>query len=328
MNARRKLLIAIGAGAFAAPLAPFAQQRGKMVRIGLLYPTSAVEGARNIEALRRGLLDLGWVEGRNIAFEDRFADGKPEQLTAFAAELVGLNVDVIVTGSSAGALAAKKATTSIPIVMSTGGDPVAGGLVGSLARPGGNLTGVTSLIEELSAKRLELLKEAVPGLARVAVLFNPDFPDNAPSLQGLQGAARALGVQLRFVEARDPAEFDKAFAAINKARAKALMVLPDIMFTTHRVRLVERVAKLRLPAIYPLSPFMDSGGLMFYGASLPDMFLRAATYVDKILKGAKPSDLPVEQATKFELIINLKTAKALGIGIPRKLVLRADRVIE
>ena len=329
MNNRRKLLGALGASALTAPFGSFAQQQtGKIMRIGSLSPLSASAGAHNLEALRRGLRDLGWVEGRNIAIENRYAEGKYDRLPELAAELVRLKVDVIVTGSTPGALAAKNATTTIPIVMVTPGDPVASGLISSLAHPGGNLTGVTSLGRELSAKRLALLKEVVPRVTRVAVLTNPDNPETGPLVKSLEMAARSLGVQLRVLEVRGPTDFEKAFATITTERAGAIMVMTDILFHTHQRRIVELASKSRLPVMHGFREDVDAGGLMFYGATLADMNHRAATYVDKILKGAKPADLPVEQPTKFELIINMKTAKALGIAIPQSILLRADKVIE
>jgi putative ABC transport system substrate-binding protein len=329
MNRRRKLLVAIGVGALTAPLGSFAQQPpGKIARIGRLSPASVSADTGNFEALQRGLKSLGWVEGRNVVMENRFADGRSDRLPELAAELVRLNVDVIVAGATSSALAAKSQTATIPIVMVMGGDPVASGLADSLARPGGNVTGVTALGQELSVKRLEILKETVPRLARVAILSNPTFPDSGPAVKGLQGAAQALGLQLQVVEVSDPARFEKAFAAISAGHAKALMVLPDGMFNARRGQIVEFAAKGRLPAMYGLVEFVDAGGLMFYGASLPDMYARAATYVDRILKGAKPSELPIERPTKFELVINMKTAKALGIAVPQTILLRADRVVE
>ena len=329
MNNRRKLIVAFGASALAVPFASFAQpQTAKIARLGILSPLTAAVAAHNQEALREGLRDLGWVEGRNLVIENRFAEGRADRLPELATELVRLKVDVIVTGAFPGALAAKNATATIPIVMVTTGDPVASGLIGSLAHPGGNVTGVTALGRELSVKRLSLLKEAVPGVARVAVLSNPANPETGPMVKSLEVAARSLGVQLRVLEVRDPTEFEKAFATITKERAGAIMVLTDSLFYTHSKRIVELAAKSRLPATYGLRQNVDDGGLMFYGATLADMYHRAATYVDKILKGAKPTDLPVEQPTKFELVINMKTAKTLGIKIPNVIMLRADKVIE
>jgi len=282
----------------------------------------------NLEAFRKGLRDLGWIEGRDFAIETRFADGKPERLPELAEQLVRKRVDVLLVGSTPGALAAKKATSTIPIVMVTTGDPVGGGLVASLARPGGNLTGVTALGEVLTVKRLELLKEAVPRVTRVAVLTNPASPYTVSFLRERESAARALGVQLQVLQAQDPTKLEQAFAAMAGERAGALMVLTDVMFINHRRRIVELAAKSRLPAVYPEREFVGAGGLMFYGASLVDMYNRAAVYVDKILKGTKPADLPVEQPTKLELVINLKTARALGLAIPPSVLARADHVME
>jgi putative ABC transport system substrate-binding protein len=313
-----------------APLAAGAQEPkpGKMVRIGRLSPLSAETDRPFVDALRRGMRDLGWVDGRNFTIESRFAEGRPDRLAELAAELVRQRVDIIVTGSNPGALAAKKATGAIPIVMVTTGDPVGGGLVASLARPGGNVTGVTASGQELSAKRLELLKEVVPGAARVAVLVNPTSSYTGPFLGEREGIARALRWDLRVVEAQRPGELEKTFAAMTGERIGALMVLTDIMFITHRRRIVELAAKSRLPAVYFDQEFVDEGGLMFYGASLIAMYRHAAVHVDKILKGVKPADLPVEQPTTFELVLNLRTAKALGLTIPPSVLARADRVLE
>jgi putative tryptophan/tyrosine transport system substrate-binding protein len=313
---------------FALCLPAEAQQPKKVPRIGAFVPASASAAPQLIEALRQGLREHGYVEEQNITLEPRYAEGKIERLAGFAAELVRLKADVIVVGSTPGIIAVKNTTGAIPIVMVTTGDPVAGGLVASLARPGGNITGLTALGQELSGKRLELLKEAVPKVSRLAVLSNPTNPDSGMSLKGMELAARALGVQFRVQEVHDPAELDKAFQATTREGAKALMVLPDAMFVSQRERIVTLSAKSRLPAMYPHEEFVDAGGLMFYGASLADMWRRAATYVDKILKGAKPADLPVEQPKKFALIINLKAAKQIGLTIPPNVLVRADRVIK
>ena len=328
----RRTFIAVAATWLAEPLPAVAQSKekamGRLARVGYLSPTSSAAAANILGAVRQGLRELGWVEGKNVVIENRFADGNPRRLPELVAELVRLQVDVIVAGSTPAIVAARNATATIPIVMVTTGDPVASGLVASLARPGGNITGVTALGQALSAKRLELLTEAVPGATRVAVLGNPTFPDTAPAVKGVNAAGRALGVQLRVLEVRDPAELDKAFAAMRSDRVEGLMVLGDPMFNAHRRRIVELVAKGQLPAMYGLREFVDVGGLMFYGASLPDMSRHAATYVDKILKGAKPADLPVEQPTKFVLVINMKTAKALGLTIPPSVLVRADEIIQ
>jgi putative ABC transport system substrate-binding protein len=283
------------------------------------------------DAFLQGLRDLGYVEGRNVVIEYRFAEGKLERYPALAAELVALKVDVIVAPITPAALAAKQATKTIPIVFVAVGDPITDGLVTSLARPGGNVTGLSLLFPELVGKCLEELKQAVPGVSRVAVLWQPGAVGERTEkdmLKGAEVAARALGVRLQFVEARGPADLDRAFSDITKARAGALTVLPGNMFFSERRRLVDLAAKNRLPAVYPLREFVDAGGLMSYGASNADMFRRAATYVDKILKGAKPADLPVEQPTKFELVINLKAAKVLGLTIPQSLLGRADEVVQ
>jgi len=263
--------------------------------------------------------------------EYRDAEGKPERFPALAAELVALKVDVILTGSTPQALAAKQATKTIPIVFIGTADPVGSGLVTSLARPGGNVTGLSNLAAELVGKRLEQLTQAVPGVSRVAVLWQPGVLGDRTEKEMLKAAdvaARALGMGLQFVEARGPADFDRAFSDMTRARAGALTVLPSSMFSSERRRLVDLAAKNRLPAVFPFREFADAGGLMSYGPNLADLLRRAATYVDKILKGAKPADLPVEQPTKFELVINLKTAKALGLDVPLQLLQRADEVIE
>jgi putative tryptophan/tyrosine transport system substrate-binding protein len=325
---RRTFLAGTGAVLLAAPLA--AQQAAKIARIGFLA-TNLATGPHTREAFLQGLRDLGYVEGRNVVIEYRDAEGKFERLPALAAELVALKVDVIVAGNTPAALAAKQATRTLPIVFATAGDPVTSGLVTSLARPGGNVTGLSLLFPELVGKCLEHLKQAVPGVSRVAALWQPGGSGERTEkemLKGAEVAARALGVRVQFVEARGPADFDRAFSDMTKARAGALTVLPSPMFNSERRRLVDLAAKNRLPAVYPLREYVDAGGLMAYGANLADLYRRTATYVDKILKGAKTADLPVEQPTKFELVINLKTAKALGLTIPQSLLARADEVIQ
>jgi len=330
MITRRRLLAGTLA-AMAAPLAAEAQQATKVARIGYLSVNLAAAPPNQLEAFRQGLRDVGYVEGRDIVIEYRDAGGKIERLPALAAELVAHKVDVIMAGSVPHALAAKQATRTIPIVFISAGDPVADGLVISLARPGGNVTGLSSLTPERIGKCLELLTQAVPGVTRVAVLWQPGAVSDRTekdTLKGAEIAARALGVRLQLVEARAAADIDKAFSDMIKARAGALAVWTTAMFATERRRLVSLAAKNRLPAVYTLSEFVDAGGLMAYGHSQADLNRRAATYVDKILKGTKPGDLPVEQPTKFELVINLKTAKALGLTIPPSLLARADQVIE
>jgi putative tryptophan/tyrosine transport system substrate-binding protein len=318
-------------GFLAAPVAVEAQQAAKIARIGWLSGSVAANPHLR-EAFLQGLRDLGYVEGRNVVIEYRSAEGKVERLPALAAELVALKVDVIVTGGGTHApLAAKQATRTLPIVFAGAGDPVGSGLVTSLARPGGNVTGLSLLTSELVGKCLEQLKQAVPGVTRVAVLWHPGALGERTEkdmLKGAEVAGRELGVRLQFVEARGRADFDRAFSDMTRARAGALTVWASVMFTNERRRLVDLAAKNRLPAVYPLREFVDAGGLMAYGPNLADLFRRPATYVDKILKGAKPADLPVEQPTIIELVINLKTAKALGLTIPPSVLLRADQVIE
>ncbi len=330
MITRRAFIGTLAGGLVAAPLAAGAPQVGKVPRIGLLAGTLAV-GSRTIEAFRQGMRDLGYVEGRNLTIEYRDAEGKIERLPALAAELVALKVDVIVAPSTPAVLAAKQATRTVPIVFIGAADAVTSTLVTSLARPGGNVTGLSNLASELIGKRLEQLKRAVLGISRVAVLWQPGELDERTEkdyLKAAEDAARALGVRPQLVEARGPQDFEWAFSEMTTARAGALTVLPFSMFRNERRRLVDLAAKNRLPAVYPEREYVDSGGLMAYGANLADLFRRAATYVDRILKGTRPGDLAIEQPTKFELVINLKTAKALGITIPQSLLLRADEVIQ
>ena len=329
MNRRGTVLALVALGA--APLAAEAQQAAKIARIGYLVANPATNPHLH-EAFRQGLRDLGYVEGRNVVIEYRSAEGKLERFPALAAELVALKVDVIVTGGGTLApLAAKQATKTLPIVFATAADPVTSGLVTSLARPGGNVTGLSGLIPELVGKRLEQLKQAVPGVSRVAVLWQPGEVGERTEkdmLKEAEVAGRALGVRLQFVEVRGPADFDRAFSDMTSARAGALIVLGGTIFLTERRRLVGLAAKNRLPAVYPAREYVDAGGLMAYGPNVADLFRRAASYVDKILKGAKPADLPVEQPTKLELVINLKAAKVLGITIPQSILIRADEVIQ
>jgi putative ABC transport system substrate-binding protein len=328
MDRRDTVLALLALGA--APLAAEAQQAAKIARIGYLATNPAISPHLR-EAFLQGLRDLGYVEGRNLVIEYRDAEGKVERLPALAAELVALKVDVIVALGTLAALAAKQATRTLPIVFSPAGDPVGSGLVTSLARPGGNVTGLSAFAPELVGKRLELLKQAVPGVSRVAVLWQPGaFGERVEmdTLKRVEVAARDLGVPLQFVEARGPADFDRAFSDMTRARAGALTVLASNMFNSERRRLVELAAEKRLPALYSARELVDAGGLMSYGANLAELNRRAAAYVDRILKGAKPADLPVEQPTKFELIINLKTANALGLTIPQSVLARADEVIQ
>jgi ABC-type uncharacterized transport system substrate-binding protein len=301
-----------------------AQVPATIPRIGVLWPIS---DDAELEAFRGGLRELGYVEGQNLLLEYRYARGKDELLTGLATELVGMNVDIIVTYGVTAARAARRITATIPIVDGSMSDPVAAGLAVSLARPGGNVTGLTSRSPTLSAKRLELLKEIVPGLSRVAVLSTP-APTAQLGLRETEVAARSLGLSLVVEQVQDPKDYESAFSSMAKERAEALVVLPDLQFNQQLERLVGLVAARRLPATYWAKEFVQGGGLMSYGPSWPDQFRRAASYVDKILKGANPAELPIEGPTKFELFINLKTAKALGLTIPPSVQLRADEVIQ
>lgn len=276
----------------------------------------------------QGLIDLGYVEGRNIGFEFRWAENKLDQLPKMAADLVRLKVDLILCLAPPAAFAAKQATQIIPIVFVAIGDPLSNSLVASLARPGGNLTGTTRMLPEMSAKNLALLKEGIPSLSRVAVLWNPANSSHLSALNAVGETARSLRIQIRSMEVRNPADFDGVFAAIGRERADGVLFIADPLFFIHLKRLVEMAASMRLPTATNWTELPDSGGFIGYATSLPDEFRRAATYVDKILKGARPADLPVEQPTKFELVVNLRTARAMGIAIPQSFLVRADRVIE
>jgi len=311
-----------------APLAAEAQQSTKVPRIGLLGGGSASTNAARTDAFRRGLRELGYVEGKNIVIEELWADGKADRLPALVAELVRLKVDVIISAGPTVTRAVKEANVTTPVVMGFDDDPVGSGFVSSLARPGGNITGLSSLSPGLSAKQLELLKEIIPRLSRVAVLGSLIHPGTAQSLQEMEFAARALKVQLQYLDVVDPKHIETAFGAARKERADAVLVLTSIATNLRRRQIVDLALKNRLPAIYFTTEWAEAGGLLTYGASYTDLFHRAATYVDKILKGAKPADLPIEQPTKFELVINLKTAKALGLTIPQSLLVRADEVIQ
>jgi putative ABC transport system substrate-binding protein len=312
----------------AAGVTAEAQQPAKMPRIGILPPGPISERVHLWESFRQGLRDLGYVEGKNIALVFPSDEVKTEQLPHLAAELVSLKPDVIVAPTKPSAQAAMNATRTIPIVFPTTIDPVGIGLVASLARPGGNATGLTSIASDLSGKRLELLKEVVPGASHIAVLSNPSSPVVPPQMREAKVAAQALGVRLQLLEVRGIDDFERVFRAATKERASALIMLDDAFVFTHRMRIVKFAGKGRLPAIYGFTEFVEAGGLMSYAANLSDMYHRAATYVDKILKGAKPADLPVEQPTKFELVINLKAGKQIGLTIPPNVLVRADRVIK
>ena len=330
MSTRRAFLGTLAGGLLAAPLGTEAQQAAKVYRIGLLggSPPNSPGGRRAWEGFFQGMRELGYVEGQNILVEGRFYGDQTERLPDLAAELVRLKVDVIVAGAAPAPEAARRATTTIPIVMATHTDPVGSGLVASLAKPGKNVTGLSTLGPELVGKRLQLLKEAVPGISRVAVLSNPTDTSQALLLREAQVAARSLKVQLQVLEARAPSDFAGAFSAMTKERAGGVIIFTSSMFYNERTRIAELATRSRLPAIYSVKDFAEAGGLMAYGVNLGESFRRAATYVDKILKGAKPADLPVEQPTKFELVINLKTVKALGLTIPPSLLQRADEVIQ
>jgi putative ABC transport system substrate-binding protein len=328
MNIRRKLLIALGTAALVAPFAVLAQQKGKVWRIGFLGATSASGLAGRVDALRAGLRDLGYVEGKNIAIEFRWAEEKYERLPQLAAELVRLKVDVIVSHGGAGTLAAKSATTIIPIVMASSGDPVALGLVASLARPGGNVTGMAGFGSEGTAKRLELLRDAFPRTRQVAVLLNPDNPGNIKNvIPAMETAAKSLKLELQQFPVRGPGEFESAFAAMAKRRVDAVVTTDDGVFIVNAGAIAKLAARMRLPSI-GLPEFAEAGGLMAYGADRRELFRRSAYFVDRVFKGAKPGDLPVEQATRFETVLNQKTAKALGLQFPERVLARADRVIE
>jgi ABC-type uncharacterized transport system substrate-binding protein len=309
-------------GAFAQ-----AQQPKKVPRIGYLTATSRSINPARIEAFRQGLRELGYVEGKNIVIEWRHADGKADRLPRLAAELVRLNMDVIVSGGSTATRAAKEATSTIPIVMAQDNDPVGNGFVVSLARPGRNITGLATLRTELSGKRLELLREIVPKLSRVAVIGSSTNPGNPQSLKETEAAAAAFGVKLQYLDVLGPNDIEIAFQEATKGHADAVLVLASPVLNSRRSQVVELAAKSRVPAIYDRRDFGELGGLVSYGTSVVELDHRAANYVDKILKGAKPADLPVEQPTKFELVINLKTAKQIGLTIPQKVLARADRVI-
>ncbi|MBI4487519.1 MAG: ABC transporter substrate-binding protein [Deltaproteobacteria bacterium] len=304
-----------------------AQQAKKVHRIGFLSLSSASGNLPRIEAFRQGLRELGYVEGQSFVIDYPYAEGKSDRLPNLAADLVSLKVDVIVAPGTGPVSAAKQATRTIPIVMVNAADPVGDGFVSSLARPGGNITGLTNIAPDLSGKRLELLKEAVPKASRMAILWNPVVQQRIIEFKQTQVAARALGLQLQSAEARAANDLEPAFSAMTEGRANALIVLGDGMFNANRTRILDLAAKGRLPAMYNAEEYVLAGGLMVYGPSTNDLSRRAAMYVDKILKGAKPADLPVEQPTKFELVVNLKTAKAIGVKIPPAVLARADKVI-
>jgi putative tryptophan/tyrosine transport system substrate-binding protein len=320
------IIVALAFSMLSVVLSTEAQQAGRVYRIGFLGATSTSGYVPQVEAFRGGLRDLGYVEGKNLVIDFRWAEGNYARLPELAAELVLLKPDVLVTHAPAGTLAAKRATATIPIVMGVVGDAVAMGLVESLARPGGNVTGSSFFFPELNAKRLEVVKEALPRLSRVGVLLNPDNPANVATLRAMEETARSIKVQLHAVEVRSPANFESAFATMVKGRAGALAVYDDAMLIAEAARIADLARKNRLPTIGFIE-YAKAGGLLAFGVNFPDLWRRAAGFVDKIFKGAKPADLPVEQPTKFEVVVNLKTANALGLTIPQSILVRADEVI-
>jgi putative tryptophan/tyrosine transport system substrate-binding protein len=327
MNTKMIICLLAAALLFTASFAE-AQQPGKVPRIGYLITSSPSAIAPRMEAFQQGLRELGYVEGKNIVIERLHAEGKLDRLPELAAELVRLNVDVIVTSGPTATRPAKGATSTIPIVMTFDDDPVGSGFVASLARPGGNITGLSTLAPEISGKQLELLKEIVPRLSRVAVFGTSTRQGTAQALKEMELAAGALAVKLQYLDIEDPKDIETAFRAASKGRADALLVLQSPVFNSQRAQIADLAQKSRLPAAYPRREFVEDGGLMSYGASISDLDRRAATYVDKILKGAKPADLPVEQPIKFEFIINLKAAKQIGLTIPPNVLARADKVLK
>jgi putative tryptophan/tyrosine transport system substrate-binding protein len=322
---RRTAILVMGGSLLAMPFASSAQTPAKVWRIGMLETTPAAMNAANLDAFRQQLRELGYLEGRNLIIEYRSADGRSERFPGLAAELVNMKVDLIVTRGSLATLAAKNATRTIPVVMAAVGDPLQ--FVASLARPGGNITGLSSLTVDVEMKRLGLLRELLPGSKRIAALYNLDNPANRSEWKELEPAAPSMGVKLQLLDVRKPEDLGPALAAASQQHADGLIVGQDGLFQAYRKQLAELAAKYRLPAIYRSMELVEAGGLMAYGPNYPDLYRRTAVYVDKICKGANPGDLPIEQPTKFELIINLKTAKALGIIIPNDVLLRADEVI-
>jgi len=323
---RRDFIALMGGAAIASPLAARAQQAGKVYRIGILETIPAARNAANLDALRKGLRDRGYAEGQNLVIEYRSADAHAERFPDLASELVRLKVDLIVTRGTPAAQAAKDATGTIPIVMAAMGAPLM--VVASLAHPGGNVTGMTNLSADLIGKRIELLKELVPGIARLALLHNIGNPMSPPEWEKTKAAARSLSLQAELLDVRNEADLRRAFDVAVQHHADALLVGADAVTELHQRTIVDLAARARLPAIHPSRDFVEIGGLMAYGVSYPDLYFRAASLVDKIFRGARPAELPVEQPTKFEFVINLKTAKALGIDIPPAVLARADEVIE
>jgi putative tryptophan/tyrosine transport system substrate-binding protein len=326
MNKRRELVIALGASALVVPLGAFAQQQDRVWRIGTLDATSM--NAALLEAFRKGLHELGYIEGKNLVIEYRSADGRLERLAELASELVRAKVDVIVPRGTNASQAAKNATATIPIVVAAVGSPVESGLVKSLSHPGGNITGLSSVTAELTAKRVEFIKETVPGAKRIGCLTNLSNPDAAISWKQSESEGRSLGVQLQLLDVRKSEDLAPSFEVARKQGVGALVVIGNTLMQPNRELIVELAAKHRLPTIYPAREFVDAGGLMSYSVDYAQLYYRAANFVDKIFKGAKPANMPVEEPTKYELVVNLKTAKALGLAIPSSLLLRADEVIQ
>jgi putative ABC transport system substrate-binding protein len=327
-RALRSAIRTLAAAILAAPLLVQAQQVGKVYRIGVLERISPVLNAANFDAFRNGLRDLGYLEGSNLVIDYRSADGRSERFPRLASELVALKVDVIVTRGTPAVLAAKKATTTIPIVMAASGDPIGPGVVVSLARPGGNITGLTAITVDVAGKRLELLRQLAPGASRIGAMLNMSNPAIVPEWKELEVAARRLDVQIQLFDVRTPGDLAHAFDAAPGQQIGALVVGIDDLTQMHRRLIVDLATKHRLPAIYASREFVEAGGLVTYGVNYPHLYRRAATYVDKIFKGAKPADLPIEQPTQFDLVINLKSAAAIGVAIPPSVLLRADQVIE
>jgi putative ABC transport system substrate-binding protein len=323
---RREFITLLAGAAVEWPCTAVAQS--KIYRLGILETISPIVNAANFDALRKGLRELGYVEGQNLFFEYRSADGRNERFPDLVAELVRLKVDLIVTRSTPAVLAVKAATTAIPVVMAATANPVGDGIVATLARPGGNITGLSSFHTELSNKRLELLREMIPRIARIATLSDPSNPVTPGQQEDVRRAARSLGIETQFLEARNREDLGPAFEVAAREKVEALILQNSAPTQANLQLTVDLAARHRLPVIYASKEFVDAGGLMTYGVNYPDLYRRAATYVDKILKGAKPADLPVEQPTKFEVVINLKTAKALGLAIPDKVLALADEVIE
>jgi ABC-type uncharacterized transport system substrate-binding protein len=324
---RRTFIASVVGAVLAAPLTAGAQQGGKVYRVGFLWDSPAVFPDA-IDAFRQGLRDLGYVEGRTIVIEYRWTDGKPERMRELAEELVRLKVDVIVAPSSVYTAAAKRATSTIPIIFMSHADPIGSGHVASLARPGGNVTGLSIMMTETNVKGLELLKAAVPGLSRVAIIWDPATPSHGPGLKAVEAAGPTLGLRIQSVAVSSATEFDSAFSAISRERADAVLVLSTPIFIAGAKRLADLAITHRLPSLFGPRHHVEAGGLMSFGPDRSDLYRRGATFVDKILKGAKPADLPVQQPTKFELVINMKTAKTLGLTIPQSVRARADQIIE